>query len=427
LLCLCNSAAAKDCRHRAAKNRRVHALFVHKSFPAQLGHIAAWLVRERGWECTFVSETEPGVVEGVRKLRYRPQGGATEATHYYSRTFENAIWHAAGVYDALRGLRNSLAPDLIVGHSGFGSTLLLPELFPQAPVVNLFEYYYRPHGSDLDFRPEFPPAEEDVLRARARNAMILLDLEECALGYCPTEFQRGLFPAAYAPKLDVVHDGVDVSFWRRRDDPGDLRAQLQLPAGTRVVTYCSRGLEAMRGFDVFMRVAKRVYTAYPDVVFCVVGTETVAYGGDLRHTGGVSFRDWVLAQDAYDAARFRFLGAVPPELLARVLSLSDLHVHLTVPFVLSWSLLDAMACGCTVLASDTAPVREVIAHNVNGLLRDFFDADALAAAAVEVLEAPEDYADLGREAERTVRERYALEVVMPRMLALYERALAASS
>lgn len=402
----------------------MHVLFVHKNFPAQFGHIAGHLVKERGWKATFVSETPPGVVEGIRKIQYRTTGGATDQTHYFSRTFENATWHAAGVYDALKGLRNSLAPDLIVGHSGFGSTLFLTELFPQAPIVNLFEYFYHPHDCDMDFRPEFPPTEEDVLRARARNAMILLDLEYCAAGYCPTEFQLSLFPDAYRPRLEAIHDGVDTSFWRPREDAAELREQLGIPAGARVVTYCSRGFEAMRGFDVFMRVAKRICDERDDVVFLVVGSDRVAYGGDLRFTGGRSFREHVLAQDAYDLERIRFLGNVPPDGLARVLSLGDLHVYLTVPFVLSWSMIDALACGAIVLGSDTAPVREVIRHNENGLLRDFFDVDGLTATALEVLDAPEDYADIREAAIRTVRERYALEVVVPRMLALYERAAA---
>jgi glycosyltransferase involved in cell wall biosynthesis len=402
----------------------VHVLFVHKNFPAQFGHIAAHLVQERGWQATFVSETPPGVVEGIRKIQYAPAGGATDKTHYFSRTFENAVWHAAGIYDALKGLRNSLRPDLIVGHSGFGSTLFLTELFPHAPIVNLFEYFYRPHDCDMDFRPEFPPTEEDVLRSRARNAMILLDLEYCAAGYAPTEFQRSVFPDAYLPRIEVVHDGIDTAFWRPREETEGLRAELGLAPSTRVVTYCSRGLEAMRGFDVFLRVAKRVYLEHPDVVFLVVGSDRVAYGGDLRFTGGRSFEDYALAQDAYDLERIRFLGNVAPDVLAQLFSLADLHVYLTVPFVLSWSMLDAMACGAVVLGSDTAPVREVIFHNENGLLRDFFDVDALARAALDVLEGPEDYADVREAAVATIRERYALDVVMPRMLDLYERAAA---
>jgi glycosyltransferase involved in cell wall biosynthesis len=395
----------------------VHVLFVHNTFPAQFGHIAAHLVRTRGWRCSFVSQTEPGEVEGIRKIQYRPAGGATERTHYFARTFENALAHATGVYVACRPLRLRLKPDLIVGHSGFGSTLFLPELWPEAPVVNYFEYFYRPRESDIDFRPDFPVDEADVLRSRARNAMILLDLEYCAAGYSPTEFQRSLFPDAYQHKLRVLHDGIDTELWRRHE----VERPEWLPEGKQLVTYVSRGLEAMRGFDIFMRMAKLVYEAEPDVVFAVVGADRVAYGGDLKYIAEPTFKEHVLAQDDYDLERIRFLGNVAPQELARLVSLSDLHVYLTVPFVLSWSLLDAMACGCPVLASGTAPVGEIVRDGESGVLRDFFDVEGLADAALELLRDRERARQLGDAAAATIREQYALEKTLPELAAFFEQ------
>jgi glycosyltransferase involved in cell wall biosynthesis len=181
----------------------------------------------------------------------------------------------------------------------------------------------------------------------------------------------------------------------------------------------------MRGFDVFMRMAKRVCDADPKVRFVVVGEDRVAYGGDPRHTGGQTFKQHVLAQDDYDLDRIHFVAQVQPPQLARLLSLSDLHVYLTVPFVLSWSCLDAMACGCTVLGSDTAPVREVISDGDNGLLCDFFDDAAMADRALEVLADPAGHRErLGSAAARTVAERYALDVTFPEMASFYERVAA---
>ncbi|MDQ4004776.1 MAG: glycosyltransferase [Actinomycetota bacterium] len=400
----------------------MHVLYVHQNFPAQFGHIASRLVKDHGWRATFVSQTDPGTVGGIRKIQYRTTGGATERTHYFARTFENAVGHAHGVYETLKPLRHTVQPDLIVGHSGFGSTLLLPELWPHAPVINHFEYFYRPHNSDMDFRPEFPVAEADVLRSRARNAMILLDLEYCAAGYSPTKFQQGLFPQTYRSKIEVIHDGIDTVFWRRRPVNDRLIEALRIPPETRIVTYVSRGLEAMRGFDMFMKVARRVYERFPNVVFLVVGADRVAYGGDLKHTGGASFKEWVLSREDHDLDRIRFLGTVRPSILAQILSLSDLHIYLTVPFVLSWSMLDAMSSGCVVLGSDTAPVREVIRDGRNGLLRDFFDVDGLAGAAVDVLKDPGEYRHLGGAARATVEERYSVDVVLPRMVELYRSA-----
>ena len=402
----------------------MHVLFVHRNFPAQFGHIASRGARERGWTATFVSEKPPGSAGGVNNIQYAPRGSATEGTHVLSRTFENGIWHAAGVYEALRPVQAAVRPDLIVGHSGWGSTLLLRQLYPDVPVINYFEYFYRPTDSDLDFRPDFPVAEIDRLRSPARNAMILLDLEYCAAGYSPTEYQRGLMPTAYQDKLRTIHDGIDTGFWQPAENGfGEERqiGSLKLGPQEKLVTYVSRGLEMMRGFDVFMKAAKLMVERDPDVRVVVVGSDEIAYGGDLRYTGGSSFRDHVLAQDSYDLSRIHFVGRVRPEQLSRLLGMTDLHIYLTAPFVLSWSCLDAMSCGAPMLCSDTAPVREVISDGKNGRLVDFFDHEGIAEAAREMLTDPaasrENY---GQAARQTVLENYALDVTFPRMADFYE-------
>jgi glycosyltransferase involved in cell wall biosynthesis len=393
----------------------VRLLFVHKNFPAQFGHIARHLIQSRGWQCFFVSETSPGESEGIKKIQYQVKGGATRQTHYCSRSFENAVWHASAVHEAVKNLAAEIQPDLVIGHSGFGSTLYLPELFPSAPIINYFEYFYHPHNSDLDFRQEWQTPEIKFLRSRTRNGMILLDLENCRAGYCPTEFQRSLFPKAYAPKLRVLHDGIETSLWKPDRQAERRFRDFTFAPSTRVVTYVSRGFESMRGFDIFMRVAKRIYQEHPDVVFLAPGSKKVSYGGDLEYIKEPTFFDHALKQEEYDLRRFIFPGRVPPAELAQILNLSDLHIYLTVPFVLSWSLLNAMACGCAILASDTAPVREVIQHNRNGLLADFFNVEGLARQALEVLKEPGAWAPLRAAAAETIQQNYSLEKILPRM------------
>lgn len=400
-------------------------LFVHKNYPAQFGHIARHLVRSRGWKCDFVSEKPPGEAGGIRRIQYRPIGGARESNHYCTRTFENAVAHAHGVFEVCKA-HKELKPDLIVGHSGFGSTLFLPELYPGVPIINYFEYFYRPHGSDMDYRPEFQPAQMDFLRARARNAMVLLDLENCRLGYSPTNYQRDLFPAEFQPKIDVIFDGIETDIYRRREGLPRKIGDREIPASTRIVTYVSRGFEAMRGFDIFMKGAKRIYEQYPDVLFVVVGSDRICYGGDAKHIQQKTFREHVLTKDAYDLSKFLFTGMVPVSTLVDILSLSDLHIYLTVPFVLSWSLMDALACGCTVLASGTPPVREMITDGRNGLLFDFFDAEGLAARAVQVLRDPDSHRPLGRAGAQMIRRRYAIDVTLPQLIGLFQRALGSS-
>jgi hypothetical protein len=189
----------------------MHALFLHQNFPAQFGMIAAQLARE-GHRVTFVSRKEAGKVDGIERIKYEPRGGATKSTHYSSRTFENLVWHSHGVYDALKA-RPDVVPDLIVGHSGYVSTVLLRELY-RCPIINYFEYYYHTRDSDLDFRPDIVPPEEDKLRSHFRNPALLVDLANCDLAYAPTRFQRDKLPPLFHSKVRVIFDGVDTAVWK---------------------------------------------------------------------------------------------------------------------------------------------------------------------------------------------------------------------
>jgi glycosyltransferase involved in cell wall biosynthesis len=196
-----------------------------------------------------------------------------------------------------------------------------------------------------------------------------------------------------------------------------------VPDDVRVVTYVSRGMESMRGFDIFMKIAKTLCERRKDVVFVVAGQDRICYGGDQEVTGQKSFKEWVLSQGEYDLTRFHFTGLLPPTDLAQLFAISDLHIYLTVPFVLSWSVMNALACGTTVLASDTDPVREMIRHEENGLLVDFFDVEGFADLAGRVLDAPQTYKPLGQAGVKMIQDRYSLQVCLPQMLALYEDAL----
>lgn len=399
----------------------MHVLFIHQNFPAQFGHIAAYLVREKGFRCTFVSQHPSGVLEGIERIQYRIKGGATEQTNHSSRSFENAVWHSHGVYDAL-AQRPDVKPDLVVAHSGFLSTVLLRELY-DCPIINYFEYYYLTQGADMDFRPDFPNPIVNRLRARFRNAHLLLDLEECDAGYSPTRWQRNLFPATYRHKIRTIFDGIDTTFWRPLAEVPRQVGKWAIGETARVVTYVSRGMESIRGFDIFMKIAKRLCERRSDVVVFVVGDDRICYGGDAEFTGSASFKQWVLARDQYDLSRIIFTGLLPPPQLAQLFARSDVHIYLTVPFVLSWSLMDALACGVTVLCSNTAPVREMVQHEKNGLLVDFFDVDGFVDQACKVLDAPADYKPLGQAGVEMIRNHYSLDVSLPRMLHLYEDAV----
>jgi glycosyltransferase involved in cell wall biosynthesis len=440
----------------------MHVLYIHRIFPAQFGHIARHLAQHEGIQCTYVyeevaspvgmagtvrytpdfpagtqlglvvpassssnffqfnlgtppprPESQPGdqYVEGIRLLTYSPVQSDT--------ALDSLILRGHAVYQVLKS-HPEVQPDLVVGPGLYASALFLPDLY-HCPVINYFDYLYRPGHSHLGFRPEFPPTELELATARGLNALGFIDLDNCAAGYSPTHWQRSLFPLQYQSKIQVIFDGIDREFWYRRSVPRRIGSSPPISAETRIVTYVARGLESIRGFDIFMKVAKRICDVRSDVLFVVVGSEDFYHGPDLRHIREKSFLQHVLKQDTYDLSRFLFTGRIPSSQLVEILSLSDLHVYLTVPFIPSWSLMNALACGCTVLASNTAPVQEIIQHEHNGLLADFFDVDGLTREALRVLDEPARYRPLAEAGVRLIDEKYSLARTVPQMLSFYRR------
>ena len=321
--------------------------------------------------------------------------------------------------------RPDLRPDLVVAHGGRGApTLFLPELL-DCPLLNYCEYYFAQSHSDMSYRIDLPPVDPAELFPRCINAPTLASLAACDGGYSATQWQRQSFPERFWPKIEVHFDGIDTQFYQPREVSESQIAELldgrSLSRDTRLVTYVARGLESMRGFDIFMRAAHRIAQLRSDVLFVAVGSEQTYYGWDMLHTDGLSFKQWVLNQDSYDLSRFVFPGHIEPSQLALLLARSDLHMFLTVPFVPSWSLFNALSAGCTVLASDVAPVREVIEPGEHGLVEPFFDVSRLTDTALKVLDDPAAFAPLGQAARERVREKYCLDLTLPGLKSYFER------
>ncbi len=405
----------------------MNVLFIHDAFPAQFGRLALELVRRKGWDCRFMvqslSSCPTPTPEMLRELEIRQVPLAAE-----HRTSDGIPWpqihghfleHCRTIMEAVRSTSPPL-PDLVVAHGGRGApTLFLREVL-DCPIVVYCEYYFATHRRDISYRIDLPPAEPAQFFPRCINAPTLSALVDCDAGYSATAWQRDTFPARFRHKIKVYFDGIDTDLYvsgRSSRRIGDVT----IPPGARVVTFASRGLESIRGFDLFMKAAQRIAAARSDVVFAVAGGEEIHYGWDKLHTGAPSFKQWVLGQDSYDLSRFFFLGRILPEQLADVFRMSDLHIYLTAPFVLSWSMLSAMASGCVVLASDVGPVREVIEPGVNGLVEPLFDVDRLVATALRVLDDPAAHAPLAAAARRTVLERYSVETCIPPLGDFLER------
>jgi glycosyltransferase involved in cell wall biosynthesis len=391
----------------------LRVLFLHNNFPGQYRRLAAALSREQGFElacATLASNRQPIT---IRRADYTPAREPLAGLSPASLPLERAVITGEAAAAAMAGLkREGFEPDVVCAHSGWGPSLFVKDVFPKAKLLSYFEWFYRTDGADMGFLPDQPVTMADRFRTRGRNASILMDLAAMDWGVSPTRWQVGRFPAQFRRRISVLHDGVDTDYLT--PDPA---ATLTLPggrvlkAGDEVVTYVARGMEPYRGFPQMMAAAAKLLAERPAAHVIVAGADRVAYG--RKRTDGRTFKEAALAEHALDPDRVHFLGLVPFETLRRVFRVSAAHVYLTVPFVLSWSMLEAMACGCLIVGSDTPPVREVIADGRNGLLTDFFDADRLAARLADVLARPEAFASLRANARATILGRYAAANLVP--------------
>jgi glycosyltransferase involved in cell wall biosynthesis len=401
----------------------MRVLFVHQNFPAQYRHVAPALAQRRGVQVIALGENAGEALQGVQHLRYKPPPPGGKEIHRYVRRFETAVYRGQHVIRAALALKErGFTPDLVCCHPGWGEGMFLRDAWPAARLLYYYEYYYRSSGGDVGFDPPGEVPLDDACRVRTLNANHLLALEAADWGHTPTRWQASRFPDWAQQRMSVVHEGVDTSAIRRRKGATfTLPDGRVLRAGDEVVTFIARGLEPYRGFHIFMRSLPEILARRPQAQVVMVGGDEPHYGSNPP--AGGTWRELLLAElgDRVDRSRMHFTGKVPHAALLNLLSLSSAHVYLTYPFVLSWSMLEAMACECLVIGSATAPVQEVIEHGRNGLLVDFFSSEELAGTVVRALETPAAMAPLRAAARETVVRRYDLRsVCLPQQLALVD-------
>ncbi|MGC2204095.1 MAG: glycosyltransferase family 4 protein [Stellaceae bacterium] len=404
-------------------------LFIHQNMPGQYVHAARHLV-QAGHEVSFITQPRCMEIPGVRKLEYDPAPPGSGA-HVYLRELEGGLRNGLAVARLCESLgRDGFVPDIVIGHNGWGEILYVKDVWPQIPLLGYFEFFYRASGSDVDFDREFPAEPDAPLHLRTRNALNLLGLEAADWGQTPTRWQRSQYPERYWDRLTVVHEGVDTT--EVKPDP---TARLWLSSGRclsradEIVTYSARDLEPYRGFHTFMRALPQVLERRPAAQVLIVGGDGVSYG--RRAQQAANWRMQILAEldGRLDLRRVHFLGRLPYRQYLTILQISTVHVYLTYPFVLSWSLLEAMSAGCLVVASRTPPVEEVVCDGENGHLVDFFDVAALANCIAAALARDDDSAEnrIRATARQTVVQHYDVKTVcLPAYLSLLRQLMGIS-
>lgn len=399
-------------------------LFVHQNFPGQYRHVAAALADDPDHVVVAIGENgnigrlgHPRVTE----IGYKTPKGAGNETHHYLKSTEAGIRRGQQVVRVADQLKNQgFEPDIICCHPAWGEGLFLEEVWPDAKRLYFFEFFYASQGLDTGFDPEFPTTRDSQLRTRVRNSIHLLSLETADWGISPTKWQHSTLPKEYQSKVSVIFDGVDTDQVLPNDSATfEIEQDLTLGMDDEVITFVNRNLEPYRGYHQFMRSLPALMRARPNAHFLLVGGDHVSYGPTPAN--GKTYKQIYLDEvsDQLDLSRLHFLGKLPYEEYLKVLQVSSVHVYLTYPFVLSWSLIEAMSVGCAIVASSTPPVKEVITEDEDGLLFDFFNSDEMIEKINQVLDHPDRMQSMRKAARKTAISRYDLQrVCLPQQLEL---------
>ena len=422
---------------KLAETEVMNILFIHQNFPGQFKFLAPALVKlGHSVRAMTMQKTSSKLWQGVNIQAYSSTRGTTPNVHPWVSDFETKTIRAEACFKAALQMKlEGYCPDVIVSHHGWGESLFLKDVWTTAKLGIYCEFYYQSQGADVGFDPEFPASETtEVCRLRLKNLNNLLHFEVADAGISPTHWQASTFPEPFKSKITVVHDGIDTNSVMPNQN---VSLNFKLTSGqeliiTRedeVITFVNRNLEPYRGYHTFMRALPQLLKLRPKARVLLVGADDVSYGArpDATKYGSSKWKDIfaneVRAQisDA-DWQRVHFLGHVPYQYFIPLLQISSVHVYLTYPFVLSWSLLEAMSAGCAIVASDTQPLREAIVHNETGRLVNFFDPTALAQSVCELLNNPEERIRLGANARSFAQAHYDLQTVcLPKQIAWVEQ------
>lgn len=387
----------------------MNLLFIHQNYPGQFRESLPRLAAD-GHKISFLTQRRIQTAPRDHQVFiYKTEREVPKDGYRYSRWFETNCVNGASVLRAARTLsQRGYKPDLIVGHIGWGEMMFLADVWPDVPVAGYFEYYFIPKGGSVGYDPEFPEAPDTPSLLHARNAMNYLSLVRTTRGFTATQWQKETYPSLFHDKIDVLHEGVRADrLIPDHTSPIEVKlGDFTYTRGEEIVTYIARNLEPTRGFHTFMRTLPHLLKARPQARVVIIGGDDVSYGRSLGE--GDTFRQRLTREvfEHVDWPRVQFAGQIPYTKLCDLLKLARAHVYLTVPFVVSWSMMEAMALEKVVIASDVAPVRQFITPGVDGLLVDFFDPKALAETIARALADPAGHAPLGLAARRTILERF---------------------
>jgi len=393
--------------------KKIKLLFIHPNFPGQFKALLSDLVKVENVEIAFITRHQTAQMSGVEIQRYqlpkKPDIGkdttvVNETYKYLRRTNSNLLETHEVTTAALQLKQNKeFIPHAVIGHIGWAGTLFMKDVFPETKIIGYCEWFFREQTSWPHFCGESLKIEQQV-SIRMQNVSAMLCLENMDVGVSPMIWQRSVHPEEYQKHIEVIHEGIDTTVCRPQERSRLSVANLDLDESTKIVTFISRSLEPARGFFTFMAAVEKICQQDEKVQFVIVGRERSAYSDSTGD--GPSYKQQALDKYQCDWSRVHFTGKVSYEDYLNILRNSSVHVYLSAPLFLSWSLLEAMSSGCAIVSSDNAPVNEVIENDVTGKLVNFFDEKALADQVINLLNDQQEARRLGSAARQLVVEKY---------------------
>lgn len=403
-------------------------LFVHENYPAQFGALAGYL-RKQGWRVMFATARDsfaPKSVHrqsnGVQVVRYARKREPSKSTHRYLAATERAVLNGQGFAETAVGLkRGGFEPDLVVMHSGWGSGSFARAVWPDTKIVQYLEWWYQYPPVDVPRASDAAHDVNEAARQITRNLPFLLDFQQADLVVSPTQFQADRAPDSIRKRITVLHDGVDCSAYHPAG-PGDpVFTWDGLPDDARIVTFATRGMEPTRGFPTFMEAAARLQAANPDVHVVIAGRDTARYG-PMPKSGG-TWKSLALETHAFDTARLHFTGLLALDQYRALVRRSAVQCYLSRPFVLSWSLIEAMASACPLVVSDVEPIREALPDNSVAVFTAQEDADAVLQGMQWCLDNPDDARAMAANARAQAIQAYDIAHLHPAWTDLFSSLL----
>tara|TARA_B100000945_G_scaffold82814_1_gene63900 strand:- start:2642 stop:3871 length:1230 start_codon:yes stop_codon:yes gene_type:complete len=398
-------------------------LFIHQNFPGQFKFLAPALIKKgHTVSALCLDQNKKQFSKGINVIYYQINKGSTKDIHPYVSDFEAKVIRGEACYlKAIEIKKNGFSPDLIISHHGWGESMFLHHVWPKAKIGLYCEFFYKVSDADVGFDLEFEPKiSSDHNRIQLKNINNYVHFENADKAISPTFWQASTFPSFFRKNITVIHDGIDTNNLRPNNEASlIINKTMHIKFSDEIITFVNRNLEPYRGYHIFMRSLPKILKERPNAKILIVGGDDVSYGKNAPRGNtwkNIFFEEIKSKLSDSERKRIFFLGYISYEHYVLLLQISSVHIYLTYPFVLSWSLLEAMSIGCAIIASDTKPLHEVITDKENGILFDFFDYKKLSTLTIRLLEDSSLRKKIGKNARQFAIKNYDINLCLKKQI-----------